>query len=159
MKLVDVDEAPARPWIVVLGCPPSPLLRDRVETAVRLWQRHPGARVLLSGTPPEAAAMRSLVQSFVKVLATPLGAERVVVDDGATRTLENLRRARDRHGVRSALLVSQRFHLPRVSVLARRLGIDAVMVPATLAVGTRTTLKEGTAWLRLLVDVGRGEVV
>ena len=150
----NVDGIPWRPWLIVLGTSPGPLLQDRVETALRCWQQGCADRLLLSGTPHETAFMSAFFAGELSKSTT----DRVMVDDGATRTLENVRRARDRYAVRRALVVSQRFHLPRVRAIAWRLGVDVVGIPALRAIGGRTLLREGSAWLRLVADQLQGKL-
>jgi vancomycin permeability regulator SanA len=89
------------------------------------------SRILLSGstrgpTYDEPAAMRELALR----LGVPDSA--IDLDRGGTRTLETCLRARDLFGVRRALLVSQRYHLPRALILCDALGIDAVGAAADL---------------------------
>lgn len=141
-------DAPAREVAVVLGASPGPLLTQRMDAACALLRAHTCARVLLTGLAEEMPYMRARA---LAVVADP-GA--VLVDDGATRTLENLRRARDRFGVRAALVVTQRFHMDRALYLAAALGIDAVGVIA--AGGPRSwggRLRERAARVRARLDV------
>ena len=58
----------------------------------------------------------------------------VIVDPGGHRTAATMADAAAL-GVRSALVVTQGYHLPRSLYLARRAGIDAVGVPAPDAAG------------------------
>jgi len=55
------------------------------------------------------------------------------VDKQGTRTLKTCVRARQAFGVRSALLVTQRFHLPRAMVLCDAMGMETTGVEADLA--------------------------
>ena len=65
-------------------------------------------------------------------LAEELGVPRdaIVLDPGGVRTFESCLRARILLGVHSALLVSQRFHLPRALALCSAQGIEASGVAA-----------------------------
>ena len=61
-------------------------------------------------------------------------------------------------GVRSALVVSQAYHLPRALYFARRAGIDAVGVPAPRRGGHRWYwfkgfIREATARAEALLEV------
>jgi vancomycin permeability regulator SanA len=157
MMIVDVDDAPVCDVCLVLGCPPftnarapSRLLDERCATAAALHREHRACRLLVSGTPVEAAAMHARV--------TALGVDEsfIDVDDGATRTLENLRRARDRFGLTRGLVVTQRFHLPRTLRLAGALGLSLVGVVAPgPPPSTTTLLRERLADVRAHIEVVR----
>jgi vancomycin permeability regulator SanA len=88
--------------------------------------------LLLSGSTrgqryDEAEAMRTL--------ALKLGVpdEAIQVDKEGNRTLETCQRAASAFGIHSALLVTQRFHLPRALVLCEAMGMQAIGVEADLS--------------------------
>jgi vancomycin permeability regulator SanA len=56
----------------------------------------------------------------------------ILIDEGGTRTYESCARARDVFGIQQALLVTQRFHLPRALALCDSLGLEAWGVVADL---------------------------
>jgi vancomycin permeability regulator SanA len=138
---------PLRPGVaLVLGCAGlraagSPMLASRCATAALLWRTGQVRRLLLSGTPDEARTMALLAGQ----LALP--AEALLVDDGARRTLDNVRRARQVFGLDEVLLVTSDFHLPRALLLCRLVGLRAAGVPATRPT-TRLLpwLREAAAW-------------
>jgi SanA protein len=53
-----------------------------------------------------------------------------VRDFAGFRTFDSVYRARDLWGIRSMVIVSQDFHLPRSIYIAQRLGVDAVGLSA-----------------------------
>ncbi len=107
----------------------SPMLEDRVKTALWLYRAQKIDRILVSGDNRtlnynEPKAMQDyLLRHSVK-------AEDVVVDYAGRSTYETCLRAREIFGLRRALLVTQKFHLPRALYLANKLGIDAYGVVA-----------------------------
>jgi vancomycin permeability regulator SanA len=130
-------DAPARPVAIVFGAGlrrdgrPTLVLADRVATAVSLYHQGKVERLILSGsarTPAydEPAAMRALALS----LGVP--DDRLTLDRQGARTRLTCSRAREVYGVDHALLVTQRFHLPRALALCHALGIDAAGVAADL---------------------------
>ncbi|MDP2343047.1 MAG: YdcF family protein [Deltaproteobacteria bacterium] len=140
---------------IVLGClvtaaGPSATLVYRCTTAARLIHEGHARRLLLTGTPGEAAAMRQLViEAGVDVAC-------LIVDDGAFRTLHNLQRAKHVFGVDDVIVVSSAFHLPRVLFLARALGLKARGVAAAAPPASwKTRLREARSWAGALVDVLR----
>jgi SanA protein len=139
-------DAPARDVAIVLGARPGPLLDKRMDAACLLVEGRKVRRLLLSGMPEEMPAMRARAASC-------LGPDDILVDDGARRTLENLRRARDRFGARAPLVITQDFHMGRALYLADALGLEAVGVRAEGAPGgLGGHLREQFARVRALVD-------
>jgi vancomycin permeability regulator SanA len=108
---------------------PTPVLADRVATAVDLYQRGIVTKLLLSGDNRfpeynEPEAMRRL--------ALQLGApgSALVLDYAGRSTYDTCYRARFIFGVKQAILVSQDFHLPRAVYLCDQMGIASVGVDA-----------------------------
>jgi len=132
--VVTPDAAPAVPWGVVFGAglapggEPSPILAERLETALVLWRSGRVERLLLTGnTDPYHDEIRSMRRYLTKG-GVP---ERAIsVDLEGLSTFDSCWRARGVFGVQRAILVTQGFHLPRAVYLARAAGIDAVGVRA-----------------------------
>ncbi len=111
------------------GGRPSPVLADRVRTAVDLYRQGRVRQLLLSGDNRfehynEPAAMAELARQY----GVPDDA--LVLDYAGRRTYDTCWRARHIFGLRRVVLVTQRFHLPRALYLCQALGLDAVGVPA-----------------------------
>jgi vancomycin permeability regulator SanA len=139
------DDAPAHEVAIVLGAKPGQLLTQRMDAACALFSNGRVGKLVLTGLAEEMPYMLARAQQCG---ATTL------VDDQATRTLENLRNARDKFGVTRALVVTQEFHLPRALYLARALGIDATGVIATGAPRSLAgRLRERVATARARIDV------
>ncbi len=113
--------------IVILGAGLGPALRRRVAHGTRLFHAGKAEQVIVTGgaigtRPTEAEAMRALA------LEHGVPEERIIVEDKATRTLENAlytARIMEDRGWARALVVSDPFHLPRALFLFRRFGIAA----------------------------------
>jgi uncharacterized SAM-binding protein YcdF (DUF218 family) len=132
------DESGPADCIIVLGCAvwpneqPSPALRARTERGIAVYRAGYAPAVILCGgvgtyPPAEAEVMRRLMA------AAGVPPDALYLDDTSHTTVENLQHARAimrEHGWRSALVVSDPFHLPRACLMARDLGIDARPVPA-----------------------------
>jgi len=136
-RIFQAASAPPRPYAIVFGAGllrdgrPSAVLADRVKTAVSLFRQGQAGWLLFSGTArapfyDEPAAMRDLA------VAMGVPQDRILLDRGGTRTFETCLRARDLFGVERALLVSQRYHLPRALVTCAGLGLEAAGVTADL---------------------------
>ena len=134
-RLYTVEQAPARRVAIVFGAglwrdgSPTPVLRDRVATAAELYFQGKVEKLLMSGdnsfeTYNEPGAMRAYALS----LGVP--DEAIVLDYAGRRTYDTCYRARQIFGVQEAILVTQRFHLPRAIYLCNALGVPAVGVPS-----------------------------
>jgi SanA protein len=128
---------PQKPVAIVFGAAVygngrlSTVLRDRMETAIILYQEGKVGKILVSGDNRfeeynEPAAMTEYA------LQRGVPARDIQPDFGGQRTYDTCYRARNIFAVESALLVTQEFHLPRAIFTCRRLGLDAVGVSADL---------------------------
>ncbi len=133
-RIVVPREAPSRPIAIVFGAglrrdgTPTTVLSDRVETAVELFRAGKVERLLMTGSVRDGYDEPAAMAARAEALGVPR--EAIVVDPGGVRTYQSCMRARDLLGIRSALLVSQRFHLPRALALCAAQGIDADGVAA-----------------------------
>lgn len=134
-RVYSVENAPVKRIAVIYGAglqrdgTPSPVLRDRVATGADLYFAGKVEKLLMSGDNRfeyynEPGAMARYAVS----LGVP--EEDIVMDYAGRRTYDTCFRARDIFGVDEAILVTQRFHLPRALYTCSELGIDAVGVAA-----------------------------
>ncbi len=113
---------------LVLGAPArdgamTPVLADRVHTAIELYRDGRVKRLLLSGTKSEVDVMSEAARS------AGVDAEALLHDPAGRHTFESFENARaSGHG--KLVVVTQRFHLPRSLFIAERMGIEALGVVA-----------------------------
>lgn len=123
---------------------PSAVYRARLERAASLAAQDGGLQLMLAGggEPSEAAVGRDWL-----VAQRGLSPERIRLEEASTDTFENLRHARTLLPARARLgIVTSRFHIARVMVYARQLGMTAQPVPAEA--GWRLTMANLVAGLR-----------
>lgn len=133
--IYSVETAPPERAVIVFGAGlsrsgrPTPILRDRVQTAADLYFAGKVEKLLMSGG--ERSADRSEPQSM-REYAMSLGvpAQAIVLDPGGQRTYDTCYRAKAVFGLDSALLVTQGFHLPRALFVCNALGLKAEGVEA-----------------------------
>jgi len=132
--VVGPDASPAVPWAIVFGAglapggEPSPILAERLDTALALWRAGRAQRLLLTGN---ADPYHDEIRSMWRYLTKGGVPERAIsVDLEGVSTFDSCWRARGVFGIQRAILVTQAFHLPRAVFLARAAGIDAVGVRA-----------------------------
>ncbi len=134
-KIVQSDEAPQKKVAIVFGAGlqpngrPSPILSYRVKTAVELYKKGKVQYLLMSGDNRfvdynEPGAMKS----YAIELGVP--EEHIVLDYAGRRTYDTCYRAKAIFGVQEALLVTQRYHLPRALFICNELGLNAIGVEA-----------------------------
>lgn len=107
----------------------SPMLADRVETAIDLYRAGKVRKLLMSGDN-RFAWYDEPTRMYEYAIARGVPAEDIVRDFAGRRTYDTCYRAGAIFGVREAVLVTQRFHLPRALFTCRNLGVDAVGLSA-----------------------------
>ncbi len=131
--ITDLSRIPSEPVAIVFGAGITPnrnltpMLADRVKTAVNLYRLGAVSHVLMTGDGSrlghdEVNPMRKYAE------ASGVAAKDIVMDYAGFSTYESCYRARVIFGVQRAVLVTQNFHLPRALYICRTLGIDAVGV-------------------------------
>jgi SanA protein len=103
----------------------SPVLEDRVDTAIELYRAGKVDRILVSGDNrhPSYNEPKAMQEYLVSHAVTPRD---VVVDYGGRSTYETCLRAKEVFGLKQAVLVSQGYHLPRALYISNQLGLNAV---------------------------------
>lgn len=147
-RQAQTDEARPADAIIVLGSSvwpgerASPSLQARTRKAIRLYQAGYAPALIFCGglgdyPPTEAEMMRRLAQR------AGIPDQAMELDETSYSTEENLGHAKqimDAHGWRTALIVSDPFHLLRAKTIAGDLGIEAYGSPASDS-PTYTTLR------------------
>lgn len=134
-RLFDLEGVPQKRVVIVFGAGlyrdgrPTPVLRDRVFTASQLYFSGKAEKLLMSGDNSfvdynEPAAMHDYALS----LGVP--DEAIVLDYAGRRTYDTCYRAQEIFDVSEAILVTQKFHLPRAIYTCNTLGVEAVGVSA-----------------------------
>lgn len=158
-----VDEARPEPIAIVFGAAVyrsgrlSPMLQDRVDTAIALYRAGKVSGLLFSGDGAspnydEPGRMRD----YALAQGVPAGA--IQLDPFGRRTYETCYRARHTFQIQSAILVTQQFHLSRALFTCHQLDLQAIGVAADLrAYHPRSlTWSENREWfarLQALLDV------
>jgi SanA protein len=169
-RLAAGAEAARQPYAMVLGNRvfgggrPSWELACRLETGRQLYAAGRAQRVIVSGRyrPDLGYDEPGVMAAWLEARGVP---ERdLILDRGGYRTASSMADAAA-IGVRSLLVVSQGYHLPRALYLAQHAGIDAWGVPSCGAprswaevarLGFRETMARAEAFLEVLVRGVRG---
>jgi uncharacterized SAM-binding protein YcdF (DUF218 family) len=151
------DTARPAAAIVVLGAAqyagrPSPVLRARLDHAIDLWRRRMAPRIIFTGgfgdrdtTSEAAVAQRYAIEHGVP--------PRVILIENTGRTtsqsMQQVAMLMEAEQGRGVILVSDPFHMLRLSILARRYGLTPYTSP------TRTSpisLNRKASWKYTLAE-------
>ncbi len=127
-----VAAVPQMPAAIVFGAGINSLeFHDRIATAVSLYKEGKVSKLLMTGDNRYVNYNEPIA---MKKAAVSLGVPEkdITCDFAGFRTYDSLYRARDIFGVKQAVLVSQRYHLPRAIFLAQNLGLQVVGVDAAI---------------------------
>lgn len=122
--------------ILVLGASvlpdgsPSDVLRDRLDTAARLYFAGVAPRIIASGDDTAAPDYQETVAMKSYLVALGVDADDVLCDHFGVATYESVYRAQSVFGTKRLLIVTQSYHLPRALFSARGLGMEAFGVSA-----------------------------
>ena len=109
----------------------SPVLEDRVDTAIELYRAKKIDRILVSGDNRHHSYNEPKAM-YEYLISHAVDKRDVVIDYAGRSTYETCLRAKEVFGLRRAVLVTQAFYLPRALYLANELGLDAVGVASDI---------------------------
>lgn len=107
---------------------PTKVLLDRLDKTVQLAQQDHFDQILLSGGKARDTSESAIMQSYLIQHGAP--AELLLMDEGGISTFDTLKRAISTFNIHQAVLITQRFHLPRAIALAQTLGMDVIGIAA-----------------------------
>ncbi|MCR4689444.1 MAG: YdcF family protein [Saccharofermentans sp.] len=143
LETCEVEDNEAFDCILVLGCgvysdgTPSPFLRDRLETAVSLYESGASDQILVSGDHIDPDYNETGVMKDY-CIARGVPEDAVLVDDLGLSTYESMYRAKNTFDIGSAVIVTQEYHLARAvfcanSVELKCRGVKAINSGYTVA--------------------------
>ena len=132
----DIENLPIKNTVIVLGASVhsdgklSPILQDRVDTALNLYQKGKVKRFLLSGDNrsddyDEVSAMRNYLLDRCVPEAI------IFIDPAGLDTFDSMSRSSKIYEIEDAVVVTQNFHLPRTLFIAQNLDLNYVGFPAS----------------------------
>jgi vancomycin permeability regulator SanA len=104
---------------------PSPMLADRVESAVELYQNGRIHKLLMTGDNSTISYNEVMaMKQYAHNLGVPT--QDITLDYAGFSTYESCYRAHKIFDVHRAVVITQRYHLPRAVYTCRQLGVKAV---------------------------------
>ncbi len=135
--------------ILVLGAgirngSPSPMLEDRLNTAIELYFSAPSQKIIMSGDHGrEDYDEVNVMKKYAIEKGVP--SEDIFMDHAGFSTYESIYRARDVFKAGKIVIVTQKYHLYRALYIANRLGVKAIGInsdPRAYAGQTYRELRE-----------------
>jgi uncharacterized SAM-binding protein YcdF (DUF218 family) len=151
------DEARRADAIVVLGAAqyagrPSPVLRARLDHAIELYHADLAPYLILTGGVGVGDTVSEAEVGKRYAMRAGVPSQRIFIERSGVssdQSMRTVRRLMDARQLRTALLVSDPFHMLRLHILAARLGIRAYSSPTRTspirldsAAGWRFVLRE-----------------
>jgi uncharacterized SAM-binding protein YcdF (DUF218 family) len=131
------DEARPASAIVVLGAAqyvgrPSPVLRARLDHAIELWRKGLAPLMIVTGGRGEGDTTSEAAVSRRYALRRGVSDSAIVLENTGRTTRESLQGVAaimSGRSKRDVILVSDPFHMLRLSIVARRLGLEPLTSP------------------------------
>lgn len=123
--------------IVVMGAAqyggrPSPVLRARIDHAIELWRRGLAPRLIFTGGPGDLDTTSEAAVAERYAIDRGIPARAILIENAGRSTSESLQHVAalmDAEPSRSVILVSDPFHMLRLTIVARRFGLTAYQSP------------------------------
>jgi SanA protein len=151
------------PGAAVYGKTPSSVLEDRLKCAVMLYNKKKVRKILLSGDNG-TKTYNELTPMLNYMLKNNVKREDIFMDYSGFRTYDTLVRAKYIFQINDAVIVTQRFHLPRAVFIAQSLGIQVATMESDLREykdevknRTREFFARSLAWVDIFLAEGISE--
>jgi len=132
-----MDQARPAESIVVLGAAqydgkPSPVLKARLDHGIDLWNRRMGKLLVLTGGrgPGDTTSEAAVGRVYARKRGIPDSV--ILMEDRGRTTRESMLAVADtlgKRGMKTAILVSDPFHMLRLWVMGRRFGLTPFTSP------------------------------
>ncbi|MBV7272999.1 YdcF family protein [Clostridiaceae bacterium UIB06] len=119
--------------IIVLGCKvygttPSPFLTSRLEHAIELYEQGYGNYIIVSGGQGAGESISEAESMKRYLVSKGIKTNHIIAEDKSMTTMENLSNSKklmERNNFKTALIVSNKYHLKRASLIALYCKINA----------------------------------
>lgn len=136
--------------IIVLGAAawgnrPSPIFRERLNHALRLYQAGDADRIIVTGGVGLKSRFSEAEVGFNYLVVRGMSAENILIEDQSANTIENLANVKQiaaTKGLDSFILVSTPFHMKRAMFIAQQVGLNAYSSPTRSTHWLNTGLRQ-----------------
>ena len=114
----------------VNGTEPSPMLKQRLDTAVEYLNTYPSAKCIVTGGKGDDVNLSEAQCMFNYLTAAGIASERITMEDRATTTVENLQNVCTMLDTNEVDILSSNFHLYRAGLIAKEAEFIPTLIPA-----------------------------
>lgn len=126
-----IEQVPPQPIAIVFGAgvwedgSPTPMLADRIQAAIDLYKLGRVQKILMTGDNfrPDYDEVQAM-SSYAEKQGVPL--TDILLDRAGLSTYDSCYRAKTLFNIQQAVLITQRYHLPRAIYTGRKMGIQAI---------------------------------
>ncbi len=112
----------------IWGDKPSPMLQDRLDRGIELYQKGIAPKILVSGDHGRADYDEvNIMKNYIVQAGVP--SEDIFMDHAGFSTYDSIYRSKHIFEVNRMIIVTQKYHLYRALYIANQLGIKAYGVP------------------------------
>ena len=133
--------------IIVLGAgvrsdgSPSPMLQDRINTGIELYENGVSDKILMSGDHTKKGYDEvNIMKDYAINKGIP--SENVFMDHAGISTYDSIYRAKEIFWAEKIIIVTQEYHLYRALYIAEKLGVEAYGVSADVRAYAGQELRE-----------------
>lgn len=130
-RYTNMENVPTERVAIVFGAgilpdnSPTPMLADRVQAAVDLYNQGRVSKLLMTGDNSRTDYNEvAVMQKYASDRGVPV--QDITLDYAGFSTYESCYRAKEIFGVEQAILITQKFHLPRAVYTCNQLGVNAI---------------------------------
>lgn len=119
--------------ILVLGCQvygtrPSPFLAARLDEGLRLYKEGYAEYIIVSGGKGKGEDISEAEAMTNYLCDKGIDDSKIILEDKSTSTMSNIENSKikmDEKGFNSCIIVSNKYHLKRAYLMAKKVGINA----------------------------------
>lgn len=133
-KIISINEVNDSDCILVLGAGirrngPSPMLEDRLKTAIELYNQKKAPKILVSGDHEHDDYDEvNVMKNYLKEKGIP--SEDIFMDHAGLSTYDSIYRAKKIFKAKKVIIVTQKYHLYRALYIAQSIDLKSVGVSA-----------------------------
>jgi uncharacterized SAM-binding protein YcdF (DUF218 family) len=119
--------------IIILGCQVrgttlSQFLKARLDKGIELYKNGFAKYIIVSGGQGPGENISEAEAMKLYLLSNGINEKYIIMEDKSSNTMENLKNSKnvmDEMEIDSAIVVSNKYHLRRASIMAKRAGLNA----------------------------------
>lgn len=120
---------------------PSTHLRDRLDTAISLYNLGAAPKIIVSGAYDEVEMLNESTVMKIYLTSNGIPEDNIICDEYGDCTAETLRRARDYDGDKKFIVCTQSLYFERTTYLANRYKIDISVADSDIRIYTHEVNK------------------